>query len=320
MVSLRFSYPGIICNQFAMTLLVCILNFPLPTVLGDTPAQEYVRLAFDAMSGLRNYEVHVKEWQAFFPRNAEDQKELASGEKTTHMRILFDREAKQALIVRREAPQFDKTEVAKLRAKTLVSTNLVLYRYVNGTAYTTVPQKGTMSYVKSLDEFFLAANFPAIELAGIEYPLLAGKRANLEYEQLVAAAESGRTRTLGDGQVWVTFQRFEANNVQHKYVLDKSTLYPKEVSITVDNRGDKLTKKQSVTYNERNGIALPVHVAYDRVRPNVRRDNKAVVLMDVVGTVDIEWLQVNETKLMFPDEKKFADDITVWADYLKILN
>jgi hypothetical protein len=68
--------------------------------------------------------------------------------------------------------------------------------------------------------------------------------------------------------------------------------------------GNEVRNRQSVVYQEVNGLQLPIHVTYEWSSEYYFKEVDMKDQVEILGTIELEWFQVNPEVLELPEEEK----------------
>ncbi|MDZ4851204.1 MAG: hypothetical protein SGI77_18100 [Pirellulaceae bacterium] len=283
--------------------------------------EEHLAVATATFASIENYEVVCKEWKAFSPEQIEDREAIPCGEIRTDFRMLLNRKSEECLFVKRTSYDLDESSV---KQKGVIKMNPVIWtleNFRNGIATSKLPSKGEVSSRKmTFDEFFEKRQVPAVELSGLGYPVNLHEGINAVLEGKLKKARESSLKRMPDGSIWM-YWHMSKNDYTEKMVFDRRTLMPTEFSSSALFKGKRvIPEKQVTTYEEIDGIFRPTRITFERLEWQTRRDTKKAVNMDIIGTLEIEWLKFNEPSVVFPNEETLGTDPILWAKFLGIID
>ncbi|MDZ4851845.1 MAG: hypothetical protein SGI77_21355 [Pirellulaceae bacterium] len=301
---------------------------PTSSKLFGQPIDEKYAHAYSLMKGIlesqasvRTFDVRVDKWSSLTVQDAANAEKAPPIETTISYRLIADLNKHRIFIVRRitiesnqskRFPQFSKADTR------LASFNdgQAIRRMLHHSGDIDRPQQVDFEMFCRKDQIELP------HYVGIFGPLRIWLTKPIEElsNRLLAAYNECVVQTAPDGTMRIINDGEKGRTV---YVVDPISLTVTQRIVTREENGvSKTLLVHDVKYLEESGVYLPVEVSFsgEEQLPDVTSTFANGIPADEVGTIDIEWLSVNDPEMTFAELDELKVDVKKWDEFLKPIN
>jgi len=278
------------------------------------------------VKSITNFDVKVSHWANMVPESPEDEKLFPELDRFTDFRLTMDHDNDRCLFVQRQRDErpHDSTQ-PKNRKGDYIKWNFSLFdkgssvvRYTDSNSRADRPKKVLF------EDFCLANSIPHPQAFGyLSFPVKSTGPLNVILSKCERAREDSTVKQLPDGSAILHDELiFNGATSRTSMAFDAKTWLPTQQTTRKELSGKSSIYGQSQCFFERiDGIYCPISISYSKetirsVLNSKRRD--VFITCNEVGTVELEWVQLNKKTLEFPDVNKLGHDIKAWLEFVGI--
>ncbi len=312
--------------------------------VGDEPppnskeiAASIYRTAMENNLAIQNSEVRIVEDYLYVPQQKTLDADIAAVSQKKVSRIVVDRIAERCVLLSFLLEEHENGSKSDDARKPIRNERWFFREYQDGVSATAdfsiadsekIFNVGSLrKEKKSFDEFCIRSDIPNFEFWCF-YPIDTKffGRENTIFNHSRFATGDVAMRRLPDGTVKL-IHSYEKAGITSTVDFDAKTRMPfRTVSVEKKAESIRVIDDHTTSLESVNGIYRPTHISTENeglprsVGTNVTLENvqASIRLFDRVGTVDIEWMQFNETALQFPDINTILKDEAQRARFLKV--
>jgi len=272
-------------------------------------------------NAVRNYDVRVSRWSSKTVKNESLSHNFPSKEEKKIYRQVTDLDQEKSLIVTRSFVVDEQTE--KHARKETLARSLVFFE--NGKvirrSLLNAPDSGRPQ-AQTFAQFCRGENLERPALMGYYFVHMP-----VDYTRVDAVlAALGRPdndsfllNTMGDGMLRVSSAPKPGQTIRVTNWIDPIRLVTvKQTSLRFSSGTWTPNFSHDVEYEERDSLYLPIRITYSATvgLPNPSNPSQALAISDEVGTIELEWYQVNAKELKFPDLKELGASAADWERFV----